>query len=381
MTRRTTNAPTASTSDTSLPSSLQPSLRQRPHWITRYADSTTRRRFLDRLKREITSRGIIDVLRKGVQHGPSEITLFYGTPTPGNTQAEERYRQNRFSVTRQLRYSASNQQLSLDIALFVNGLPIATMELKNRFTGQTVTDAVEQYKTSRSPQEDLFRLGRCAVHFAVDDEEVKFCTELKGKASDFLPFNKGKENGGAGNPVNPGGIKTAYLWEEILTPDGLTDILENYAQKTNNRQIWPRYHQLDVVRKLLSDAKEKGAGQKYLVQHSAGSGKSNSIAWVARQLIGVEYEGKPAFDSIIVITDRRVLDRQIEGTIRQFTQVASTVGHADRSGDLRRFIEEGKKIIITTVQKFPFIVDDIGNDHRDRNLRHHHRRSTLQPGR
>ena len=330
------------------------------------ADSTTRRKFLDRLKREITSRGIIDVLRKGIQHGPSELTLFYGTPTPGNTQAEERYRQNRFSVTQQLRYSTSNQQLALDIGLFVNGLPIATMELKNRFTGQTVVDAVEQYKTSRSPQEDLFRLGRCAVHFAVDDEEVRFCTELKGKQSDFLPFNKGKENGGAGNPVNPGGMKTAYLWEEILTPDGLTDILENYAQKTNNRQIWPRYHQLDVVRKLLSDAEKHGAGQKYLVQHSAGSGKSNSIAWVARQLIGVEHEGKPAFDSIIVITDRRVLDRQIDGTIRQFTQVASTVGHADRSGDLRRFIEEGKKIIITTVQKFPFILDDIGNDHRDR---------------
>ena len=161
-------------------------------------------------------------------------------------------------------------------------------------------------------------------------------------------------------------MKTAYLWEEILTPEGLTDILENYAQKANNRQIWPRYHQLGVVRKLLSDAKENGAGRRYLVQHSAGSGKSNSIAWVARQLIGVEHEGSPAFDSIIVITDRRVLDRQINGTIRQFTQVASTVGHADRSGDLRRFITEGKKIIITTVQKFPFILDDIGNDHRDR---------------
>ena len=329
-------------------------------------DSTTRRRFLDRLKREVGNRGIIDVLRRGIHHGPSEVTLIYGTPTPGNTQAEERYRQNRFSVTRQLRYSTSNQQLSLDIGLFVNGLPIATVELKNRFTGQTVADAVEQYKTSRSPQEDLFRMGRCAVHFAVDDEEVKFCTELKGKASDFLPFNKGKENGGAGNPVNPNGVKTAYLWEEILTPEGLTDILENYAQKANNRQIWPRYHQLGVVRKLLSDAKENGAGRRYLVQHSAGSGKSNSIAWVARQLIGVEHEGSPAFDSIIVITDRRVLDRQINGTIRQFTQVASTVGHADRSGDLRRFIEEGKKIIITTVQKFPFILDDIGNDHRDR---------------
>ena len=256
--------------------------------------------------------------------------------------------------------------MALDIGLFVNGLPIATLELKNRFTGQTVADAVEQYKTSRSPQEDLFRLGRCTVHFAVDDEDVKFCTELKGKQSDFLPFNKGKENGGAGNPVNQGGIKTAHLWEQILTPDGLTDILENYAQKTGGRQIWPRCHQLDVVRKLLADAVQNGSGQKYLIQHSAGSGKSNSIAWVARQLIGVEHQGKPAFDSIIVITDRRVLDRQIDGTIRQFTQVASTVGHADRSGDLRRFIEEGKKIIITTVQKFPFILDDIGNDHRDR---------------
>ena len=329
-------------------------------------DSTTRRRFLDRLKREIGNRGIIDVLRKGIQHGPNEINLFYGTPTPGNTLAEERYLQNRFSVTRQLRYSASNQQLTLDIALFVNGLPVATMELKNRFTGQTVADAVEQYKTSRSPQEDLFRLGRCAVHFAVDDEEVQFCTELKGKASDFLPFNKGRDDGGAGNPVNPSGIRTAYLWEDVLTPDGLTDILENYAQKANGRQIWPRYHQLDVVRKLLADVRVNGAGERYLIQHSAGSGKSNSIAWVARQLIGVEHEGNNAFDSIIVITDRRVLDRQINGTIRQFAQVASTVAHADRSGDLRRFIEQGKKIIISTVQKFPFILDDIGNEHRDR---------------
>ena len=234
------------------------------------------------------------------------------------------------------------------------------MELKNRFTNQTVADAVEQYKTSRSPQEDLFRLGRCAVHFAVDDEETMFCTELKGKASNFLPFNIGKEDGGAGNPVNQEGIKTAYLWEAILTPDSLTDILENYAQKVGGRQIWPRYHQLDVTRKLLEDAAQNGAGQRYLIQHSAGSGKSNSIAWVARQLIGVEHDGKPAFDSIIIITDRVVLDRQIDGTIRQFTQVASTVDHANSSGDLRRFITEGKKIIITTVQKFPFILDDIG---------------------
>ena len=329
------------------------------------ADSITRTRFLDRLKREVGNRGIIDVLRNGVRHGQHEITVFYGTPTPGNALAEERYRQNRFSVTRQLRYSNDARQRSLDITLFINGLPIATMELKNRFTGQTVTDAVEQYRTSRSPQEDLFRPGRCAVHFAVDDEEARFCTELRGKQSDFLPFNKGREDGGAGNPVNPNGTRTAYLWEKVLTPPGLTDILENYAQKVNGRQVWPRYHQLDVVRKLLADAEENGAGQKYLIQHSAGSGKSNSIAWLARQLIGVTRDGKPAFDSIIVITDRVVLDNQIDRTIRQFTQIASTVGHANNSGDLRRFIAEGKKIIITTVQKFPFILDDIGSDHRD----------------
>ena len=329
-------------------------------------DSTTRRRFLDRLKREVSNRGIIDVLRRGIQHGPNEVTLIYGTPTPATPRLRKDTGRTGSPSPGNSGTAPATSNCPLDIGLFVNGLPIATVELKNRFTGQTVADAVEQYKTSRSPQEDLFRMGRCAVHFAVDDEEVKFCTELKGKASDFLPFNKGKENGGAGNPVNPNGVKTAYLWEEILTPEGLTDILGNYAQRANNRQIWPRYHQLGVVRKLLSDAKENGAGRRYLVQHSAGSGKSNSIAWVARQLIGVEHEGSPAFDSIIVITDRRVLDRQINGTIRQFTQVASTVGHADRSGDLRRFITEGKKIIITTVQKFPSILDDIGNEHRDR---------------
>ena len=328
-------------------------------------DTPTRRRFLDRLKREVATRGIIDILRNGVQHGQHDVSLFYGTPTPGNTLAQERSLQNRFSVTRQLRYSNDTKQRSLDIVLFINGLPIATMELKNRFTGQNVADAVHQYQTTRPAAEDLFRQGRCAVHFALDDEEVKFCTALANRASVFLPFNKGRD-GGAGNPVNPSGIKTAYLWEEILTPDGLTDIIENYAQKADNRQIWPRYHQLDVVRQALADAREKGAGEKYLIQHSAGSGKSNSIAWLSRQLITLARNGQTVFDSIIVITDRVLLDSQINRTIRQFTQVSSTVGHADSSGDLRRFIEEGKKIIITTVQKFPFIIEDISRDHQDK---------------
>jgi type I restriction enzyme R subunit len=334
--------------------------------------SPTRQKFLARLQGEVTKRGIIDVLRKGIKHGPHHLDLFYGTPTPGNTKAEERYALNRFSVTRQLRYSRDETKLALDLALFINGLPVATFELKNSLTKQTVEDAVEQYKRDRDSKELLFQFGRCIVHFAVDDHEVKFCTHLKGKSSWFLPFNQGY-NDGAGNPPNPNGIKTDYLWKRILTPKGLTDILENYAQvvedknekndKTGKKkkavQIFPRYHQLDVVRKLLAHAGQHGAGNRYLIQHSAGSGKSNSIAWLAHQLIGLKKDDKEVFDSIIVITDRRVLDKQIRDTIKQFAQVGSTVGHAENSGDLRKFIEGGKKIIISTVQKFPFILSEI----------------------
>ncbi|RXA21694.1 type I restriction endonuclease subunit R [Methanosarcina sp. MSH10X1] len=338
--------------------------------------SPTRQKFLFRLQGETTKRGIIDVLRKGIKHGPHHIELFYGTPTPGNTKAEERNALNRFSVTRQLRYSRDETKLALDLALFINGLPVATFELKNSLTKQTVADAVKQYQEDRDQKELLFQFGRCIVHFAVDDHEVKFCTHLKGKSSWFLPFNQGY-NDGAGNPPNPNGIKTDYLWKRILTPKGLTDILENYAQvveykneKTRKKdravQIFPRYHQLDVVRKLLTHTGQHGAGNRYLIQHSAGSGKSNSIAWLAHQLIGLKKDDKEIFDSIIVITDRRVLDKQIRDTIKQFAQVSSTVGHAEHSGDLRKFIEGGKKIIISTVQKFPFILDEIGTDHRGR---------------
>ena len=330
-------------------------------------DTPTRRQFLNRLKEQVSANGVINVLRNGIHHQQHEIRLFFGTATPDNAEAAARYFQNRFSVTRQLRYSNNEKLKSLDLGLFINGLPVATIELKNRFTHQTYEHAVKQYREDRNPRDDIFRLGRCAVHFAVDDEQVMFCTELKGKQSVFLPFNRGRDGGG-GNPVNPSGIKTSYLWEQILTPVGLTDILENYAQITGNSQIWPRYHQLEVVRKTLAHARENGAGQRYLIQHSAGSGKSNSIAWLARQLIGVAKDGKPVFDSIIIITDRRVLDSQINQTVAQFTQVSSTVGHADNSGDLRRFITEGKKIIISTVQKFPFILDDIGSGHRDGNF-------------
>ena len=338
-------------------------------------DSPTRRKFLARLQGEISKRGVIDVLRKGVKDGPHHVELFYGTPSPGNPAAAERYAQNRFSVTRQLRYSRDETQRALDLGLFINGLPVFTFELKNSLTKQTVEDAVEQYKRDRAPREKLFEFGRSVAHFAVDDHEVRFCTHLKGKTSWFLPFNQGW-NDGAGNPPNADGLKTDYLWTRLLTRDGLTNILENYAQvvetkdeKTGKKrkvQIWPRYHQLDVVRRLLADIRRHGAGKRYLIQHSAGSGKSNSIAWLAHQLIGLRKDDAGAFDSIIVVTDRRILDKQIRDTIKQFAQVGATVGHADRSGDLRRFIESGKKIIISTVQKFPFILDEIGNEQRGR---------------
>ena len=212
------------------------------------------------------------------------------------------------------------------------------------------------------------------VHLAVDDQEVRFCTHLTGKTSWFLPFNQGW-NDGAGNPPNPNGLKPDYLWKQILTRRGVTDIIENYAQivetkdaKTGRKrrvQIFPRYHQLDVVRKLLADAGRWGVGRRYLIQHSAGSGKSNSIAWLAHQLISLRKDDAPVFDSIIVVTDRRILDQQIRNTIKQFAQVGATVGAVtEGSRQLREFIEGGKRIIISTVQKFPFILDEIGGEHR-----------------
>jgi type I restriction enzyme R subunit len=342
-----------------------------------HKDSPTRQKFLARLQGEITKRGVIDVLRHGVKHGPHSIDLFYGTPTPGNTKAEERYAANRFSVTRQLRYSLDDSMNALDVGMFINGLPIATFELKNSLTKQTVADAIEQYKRDRNPRELVFQFGRCIGHFAIDDVEVRFCTHLKGGASWFLPFNKGW-NDGAANPPNPDGLKTDYFWKQTLDRKSLTNIIENYAQiveivdtKTGRKkreQIFPRYHQLDVVRKLLADIREHGVGKRYLIEHSAGSGKSNSIAWLAHQLVGLTRNEKTLCESVIVVTDRTVLDDQLHSTIKNFMQVGATVGHANHSGDLRKFIESGKKIIVSTVQKFPYILDEIGSEHRGRSF-------------
>ena len=331
-----------------------------------------KRQFLNRLQGELAKRGIIDVLRNGIKVYPADLIMFYLTPTENNTKAREMWEKNIFSVTRQLRYSIDAAKLALDMCVFINGLPVITFELKNQLTKQNVDDAVEQYKTDRDPRELLFSFKRCMVHFAVDDARIKFCTKLAGKDSWFLPFDKGY-NDGAGNPPNPDGIMTDYIWKDILTKEKLTLIIENYAQvvvevdeetkKKKEKQIFPRYHQLDVVTKLLADVKEDGVGQKYLIQHSAGSGKSNSIAWLAHQLIGLEQDGHPMLDSVIVVTDRRILDKQIRDTIKQFMQVSNTVAWAEHSGDLTKAITDGKRIIVTTIEKFPYIVPQIGADH------------------
>ena len=333
-----------------------------------------KRQFLNRLQGELAKRGIIDVLRNGIKVYPVDLIMFYLTPTENNVKAREMFEKNIFSITRQLRYSQDAGKLALDMCLFINGLPVITFELKNQLTKQNVDDAVQQYKDDRDPREVLFSFKRCMVHFAVDDARIKFCTKLSGKDSWFLPFDKGY-NDGAGNPPNPDGIMTDYLWKNILTKAKLARIIENYAQvieetdpetkKKSIKQVFPRYHQLDVVESLLADVKANGVGKKYLIQHSAGSGKSNSIAWLAHQLIGLEKDGHPMIDSVIVVTDRRILDKQIRDTIKQFMQVANTVAWAEHSGDLRKAITDGKRIIVTTIEKFPYVVPEIGAEHKD----------------
>lgn len=338
-----------------------------------FKSALKKKQFLNRLQGEIAKRGIIDVLRNGVKIYPANLIMFYLTPTENNTKAKEMFEKNIFSVTRQLQYSMDATRLALDICLFINGLPVITFELKNQLTKRDVDDAVEQYKTDRDPRELLFQFKRCMVHFAVDDARIKFCTKLDGKSSWFLPFDKGY-NDGAGNPPNPDGLMTDYLWKDILTKLKLSRIIENYAQvvveedpetkKKSVKQIFPRYHQLDCVEKLLADVKENGIGKRYLIQHSAGSGKSNSISWLAHQLIGLEQDGHPMIDSVLVVTDRRILDKQIRDNIKQFMQVANTVAWAEHSGDLRKAIQDGKRIIVTTIEKFPYVVPDIGASHK-----------------
>lgn len=340
-----------------------------------------RTQFLHRLQGEITKRGVVDVLRKGVSHGPVHVDIYKLLPTPGNSAAVEAFGKNIFSVTRQVRYSNDSGN-ELDLVVFINGLPVLTFELKNSLTKQTLADAIVQYQTTRNPQELLFQLGRCVAHIAVDDTEAAFCTELKGKASWFLPFNQGW-NSGAGNPPNPDGLKTDYLWKQVLTRESLANIIESYAQvvleeesdangkkRKKRKQIFPRFHQLRTVRALLRRAQDDGVGKRYLIQHSAGSGKSNTIAWLAHQLVELRRKDDPLtpqFDSIIVITDRRALDTQIARTIKSYDHVAAIFGHSDNAQELRGFLQKGKKIIVTTVQKFPHILDEL-DDLSDKNF-------------
>jgi type I restriction enzyme R subunit len=341
--------------------------------------SNYRSKVLYRLNNQIKQLGIIEVLRKGITDNNIKLKLFFDKPLSNlNEKDVALYSQNIFSVTRQLHYSTQSEN-SLDMAVFINGLPVITFELKNELTKQDVKDAIKQYKTTRDPKEELFRLGRCMVHFAVDTDQVWMATHLKGESTYFLPFNKGYNNG-AGNPPNDKGIKTDYLWKEVLTKDSLTNIIKNYVQlfeeevekilpdgkikkETVKKLIFPRYHQLDSVGKMLNDAKQNGAGKRYLIQHSAGSGKSNSISWLAHQLVGLfdNTNTNTIFDTVIVVTDRKVLDTQIRNNIKQFEQVKGVVeAITEGSKQLKTALEEGKKIIITTIQKFPYIVNEIG---------------------
>ncbi len=336
-----------------------------------------KKKFLDRLSRKLSDDGVINIIRKGLKYKNYTLDFYMVQPSDGNVVAAKSYNKNIFSVTRQLRYSGDYGKLALDLCIFLNGLPIITMELKNQYTKQNYSDAIKQYKTDRTPDELLFQFKRCIVHFAVDDNEVHMCTELKRDKSFFLPFNKGNNNG-AGNPNNPNGMKTDYLWKDILAKDCLANILENYVQITEEKdedtghksykQIFPRYHQLSVVTSLLADAKKDGPGHRYLIQHSAGSGKSNSIAWLAHQLVTLQKDKKDVFDTIIVVTDRINLDKQIRDTIKQFMQVSSTVGWAKDAATLKNLMDEGKKIIITIVHKFQFILDAISADYKNKNF-------------
>jgi type I restriction enzyme R subunit len=327
------------------------------------------RLILERFNRKVKKDGILSVLKKGISINDADFTLLYSLPyNDANPAIRENFGRNIFSVTRQVHYSESDPGLSIDMVLFINGMAIATMELKNPWSGQNVYHAKKQYCQDRDPKETLLNFGRCLVHFAVDPDEVWMTTKLAQDKTYFLPFNKGF-NYGKGNPPNPNGHKTAYLWEDILTRESLTTIIEHFVLLEGDKKdslhkktlIFPRYHQRDVVRRLLGHARAHGPGQKYLIQHSAGSGKSNSITWTAYQLIELYADGcdRPVFDSVVVVTDRRVLDKQLRDNIKDFSEVKNIVAPAFKSADLKEALEQGKKIIITTIQKFPFIVDGI----------------------
>ena len=327
------------------------------------------KKLVARLQKEIAQKGILEVFRKGIKDLDCHFKLIYFKPNSSlNRLDQDLWTKNIFAVTRQLYYSLQNSN-SLDMVILVNGLPVMTFELKNLLTGQTVKDAKNQYKFDRSSKEKLFQFERCLVHFAVDTELVYMTTKLEDGNTYFLPFNKGF-NQGAGNPPTENNVRTSYLWQEVLTKENISDLLQNFimkleekrSDKTIKKLIFPRYHQLDVVQKLLKESKVRGTGQKYLIQHSAGSGKSNSIAWLSHQLSGLFMEDGTTnvFDSVIVITDRKVLDSQLGESVKSFEQTKDLIIRVESGKELKESLEQGKRIIISTIQKFPVIVDTIG---------------------
>jgi type I restriction enzyme R subunit len=337
-------------------------------------------KILERLDRLVKKYGILRILRKGLEVDDAHFTLLYVLPLASSSAAAKvNFESNEFSVSRQIRYSINNPREEIDMVIFVNGLPIATMELKNHWTGQNAkVHGQNQYKFKRDITQPLLNFGRCIVHFAVDTDEVYMTTKLDGAGTFFLPFNLG-HNYGKGNPPNPFGHKTAYLWDEVLTRESLANIIQHFVRFDGKEKdslskktlFFPRYHQMNVVRKLIADASKNGVGQTYLIQHSAGSGKSNSITWAAYQLIETYPESEttpgsrgitnPLFDSVIVVTDRRLLDKQLRENIKEFSEVKNIVAPAYSSKELKESLESGKRIIITTIQKFPFIVDGIAD--------------------
>lgn len=329
-------------------------------------------KIIQRLDKMIKKYGILKILKKGLDVDDAHFKFFFIAPLASSgEELQKRFASNQFSVTRQVTFSKTNPLLELDMVLFINGLPIITMELKNHWTGQNARyHGIKQYKEDRDQKEPLLNFARCIVHFAVDTDEAFMTTKLDGDKTFFLPFNKGN-NFGAGNEVNPNGHKTSYIWEEIFSKNSLANIIQHFVRLDGETLYFPRYHQLYVVRKLINDVSQNGVGKTYLIQHSAGSGKSNSITWSAYQLIeaypsfenvqgskGLDY---PLFDSVIIVTDRKLLDKQLRDNVKSFSEQKNIVAPAYSSSELKSNLENGKKIILTTIQKFPFIVDGISD--------------------
>lgn len=342
--------------------------------------SQTYQKIVEHVASELKKRKTLNVIREGVKDRGQKLEIVYFKPNHSKTpEHEAAYRKNRLTIIRQLKYSKKNEK-SIDIVLFINGLPVVTMELKNALTGQYLSNAIKQYIEDRDPKEPLLEFKRCLVHFAVSTEQVSMCTELKGRGTYFLPFNKALIN------QDDDDYATSYLWKDVLRKDSLLDLVQNYINLQINKEkyydnqtkalkekekpvlIFPRYHQRRAVQNLLDALRKDGVGNKYLVKHSAGSGKSNTISWLAHRLSDFYQhpdDEKALYNSVIVVTDRRVLDKQIQDNIRQFEQMPGTVEYIDKNKtgqDLKKAIEKGKRVIVTTLQKFPVISDIIAQN-------------------